>query len=59
VFLKSPRAVVNIGSRVTGAENLAGGKRQLWIDLTDKLTGRPTTAFGASRPLPLVPGTVP
>ena len=45
--VKSPRAIVNIGSRVTGAENLAGGKRPLCIDLRDKLTGRPTAAYGA------------
>ena len=52
---KSPRAVVNIGSRVTGAENRAGGERRLCMDLTDKLTGRPTTAFGASRSFPRTP----
>ena len=52
-------AVVNIGSRVTGAENLAGGERRLCIDLTDQLTGRPTTPFGAPCPFPCVPTTVP
>jgi hypothetical protein len=55
---KSQRALVTVGSCVTGGQILAGGERRLCVDLTGKLTDRPTTAYGGVMVIGILSGQV-